>query len=239
MADASLSLAGELYVHGHRRAGEPVQQVATLTDAAGADSQIGRTCRRRSTGATTRPRGDAGGHSTPGVYTVEGSHTYAEYGPYTIEVSASDKGGSSVPLTATASTTVADASLSLAGAFTFTATEGQASAVQQVATLTDAAGADSQIGDLSATINWGDNTDQRGDAGGHGHAGRVHGRGLAHVCRYGAYTIEVSASDKGGSSVPLTPTASTSVADASLSLGGRLYVHGHRRAGERCSRWPR
>ena len=30
--------------------------------------------------------------------------------------------------------------------------------MQQVATLTDAAGADSQIGDLSATINWGDST---------------------------------------------------------------------------------
>ena len=54
---------------------------------------------------------------TPGVYTVEGLHTYAEYGTYTIQVSASDVGGSSVPFTGTASTSVADASLSLAGPY--------------------------------------------------------------------------------------------------------------------------
>ena len=104
--------------------------------------------------------------------------------------------------------------------------------MQQVATLTDAAGADSQIGDLSATINWGDNTTSAATLVATSTPGVYTVEGSHTYAEYGAYTIEVSASDKGGSSVPLTPTASTTVADASLSLAAP-YVHGHRRAGER------
>ena len=55
--------------------------------------------------------------ATPGVYQVEGRHLYAEGGTYTIQVSASDTGGSSVGLTSTASATVTDLPLT-AGALT-------------------------------------------------------------------------------------------------------------------------
>ena len=220
VADASLSLAGAFTFTATEGQASAVQQVATLTDAAGADSHIGDLSATINWGDSTSTAATLLATSTPGVYTVEGSHTYAEYGTYTIQVSASDVGGSSVPLTGTASTSVADASLSLAGPFTFTATEGQLSAVQQVATLTDAAGADSQIGDLSATINWGDNTTSAATLVATSTPGVYTVEGSHTYAEYGAYTIEVSASDKGGSSVPLTPTASTSVADASLSLAG-------------------
>ena len=210
-----------------------VQQVATLTDAAGADSHIGDLSATINWGDNTTSAATLVATITPGVYTVEGSHTYAEYGTYTIQVSASDVGGSSVPLTGTASTSVADASLSLAGAFTFTATEGQASAVQQVATLTDAAGADSQIGDLSATINWGDNTTSAATLVATSTPGVYTVEGSHTYAEYGAYTIEVSASDKGGVERAVDPHGQHQRGRRVVELGGRLYVHGHRRAGER------
>ena len=66
---------------------------------------------------------------TPGVYTVEGLRTrMPSTGRTPLRFRRQDKGGSSVPLTPTASTvTVADGVVELGGAFTFTATEGQAS----------------------------------------------------------------------------------------------------------------
>ena len=72
-----------------------MQQVATLTDAAGTDSHIGDLSATINWGDSTTSAATLLATGTPGVYTVEGSHTYAEYGPYSIQVSATDVGGAS------------------------------------------------------------------------------------------------------------------------------------------------
>ena len=198
-----------------------MQQVATLTDAAGADSQIADLSATINWGDNTTSAATLVATGTAGVYTVEGSHTYAEYGAYTIEVSASDKGGSSCAVDPHGQHHRGQRVVEPGGRL-YVHGHRRASAVQQVATLTDAAGADSQIGDLSATINWGDNTTSAATLVATSTPGVYTVEGSHTYAEYGPYTIEVSASDKGGSSVPLTPTASTTVANASLSLAATL-----------------
>ena len=168
---------------------------------------------------------------------VTESHTYAEEGIYSPSVTAVDQAGLSTA-SATFTVTVADA-VEPGGAFTFTATEGQLSTVQQVATLTDAAGTDSHIGDLSATINWGDSTTSAATLLATSTPGVYTVEGSHTYAEYGPYSIQVSATDVGGSSVPLTATASTTVADASLSLAGALRSRPPKGRRARCSRWPR
>ena len=195
-----------------------MQQVATLTDAAGADSQIGDLSATINWGDNTTSAATLVATSTPGVYTVEGSHTYAEYGTYAIEVSASDNGGSSVPLTPTASASVADASLTVT-AQNIGAVANEGFTLVPVATLTDAAGADSRIGDLSATIDWGDGSPSSPAT-------------LVRTTTPGVYTVEgshmyttagtylatVSAVDTGGS------TADDSASPGTATVGNTVWV---------------
>ena len=181
--------------------------MATLTDAAGADWQIADLSATINWGDNTTSAGDVGGHGHGGrvhgrglahVCRVRGVHLLAGFGVR--------QGRVQCAVDPTASTTVADASLSLAdGAFMFTATEGQACGAGQVATLTDAAGADLQIGDLSATINWGDNTTSAVTLVATGTAGVYTVEGSHTYAEYGPYTIEVSVFHKGGSSVAVGP----------------------------------
>src|SRR5262249_55561161 len=101
-----------------------------------------------STATITRP----GGVGTD--FVVSGNHTYAEEGAfYTITVSITDVGGSTV--SATSSATVADATLTATGGFTVTATEGTNSGSQTVATFTDA-NPTAPLSDFTTTIDWGD-----------------------------------------------------------------------------------
>ena len=100
--------------------------MATLTDDAGTYSRPsdlsatinwgdGTTLAPDVTGATLVEIG------TSGVYQVEGTHTYAEYGSYTLTVSASDLGTSTASSTGTAA--VADAALQVTNVG-LSATEG-------------------------------------------------------------------------------------------------------------------
>ena len=76
--------------------------VATLTDAAGADSNIGNLSATINWGdgntvtvtSTPSANGQIVATATAGVYTVEGSHTYTASGSYSVTVSAVDVGGS-------------------------------------------------------------------------------------------------------------------------------------------------
>lgn len=86
-----------------------------------------------------------------GVFTVSGTHTYAEEGTNSPIATISHDTAASV--TITASVAVTDANL-VATAATLTATEGAAQALN-VATFTDSGGAE-PISAYSATIDWGD-----------------------------------------------------------------------------------
>ena len=131
--------------------------VGTLTDAAGNDSI-------QSQLSVTINWGDTHSSSatlvatSPGVYQIEGSHTYAEEGTYTVTASAVDTQGSTADnISAPANATVADAALT-AGALTPpVATEGAAFSNTVVFHFNDAdlAGTAS---DYVATVNTGDAT---------------------------------------------------------------------------------
>jgi hypothetical protein len=89
-----------------------------------------------------------------GVFTVTGSHTFAEEGAYNVTITLHHDAAPDASVVSTA--TISDPSVVLnATATTFNANEGQASASQVVATFTDPAGAEA-IGEYGATVNWGD-----------------------------------------------------------------------------------
>src|SRR5207245_420714 len=103
-------------------------------------------------GTITQP----GGIGT--AFVVNGGHTYAEEGSYTVTITITDKGGSTVTAKPTAA--VADAALSASGT-AVSATEG-ISFSGQVASFTDANPTapltDFTTGMGGASINWGDGT---------------------------------------------------------------------------------
>src|SRR5207248_1054028 len=131
------------------------QTVATFTDPGGVEST--------SDYSASINWGDGSAASTGvitvsgGVFTVKGSHTYAEESaadhpgsnPYQITVTISHEGAPTA--TASSTATVSDPAVVATGGFSVTATEGAASASQTVATFTDPGGAEA-VGDYSASI---------------------------------------------------------------------------------------
>jgi len=215
VGDAALSARG---VNISPTEGTPLSNVivATLTDAAGSYSHMQDLSATINWGdGSSATAATLVATSTPGVFDVEGSHTYAEHGTDTISVSASDVGGSTASTTSTAS--VADASLSATGV-NVSATEGAPLSNVIVATLTDGAGSYSNPNDLSATINWGDSSSSAGKLVATGTPGVYSIEGSHTFGEYGSYTVSVSINDAGGSTASAQSTAS--VADASLSASG-------------------
>ena len=92
-----------------------------------------------------------------GVFSVHGSHTYAEEGTYHPYAVVTDNGGSTVTTSQTLVTeTVADAALTdTSAAAAASATEGASTGTLTVAAFTDANSGDHH-GDFTATIHWGD-----------------------------------------------------------------------------------
>jgi hypothetical protein len=102
------------------------------------------------------------------VFTVSGTHTYAEEGtpdhggPFVISVTMTS-GGSTA--TATDNTNIGEAPLSATGAFTVNAVETQ-SFTAAVATFTDTGGPENATLDYTASIDWGDGTISTGTISG-------------------------------------------------------------------------
>ncbi len=149
-----------------------------------------------------------------GLYTVSGTHTYAEEGTYPISIAVSDDGGARATISGTA--TVADAALTGSSAAVAGGTEGATnSSVLSAATFTDA-NPGNHTNDFIATIAWGD--------GGPTSAGTVSydsGSGTYTVtgshtyAEEGSYAISISVADQGGSMTTISGTAT--VADAALT----------------------
>jgi hypothetical protein len=177
------------------------------------------------TGVTEAFLTQPGGVGTP--FVVNGTHTYAEEGPYTIKVSITDNGGSKV--TATSTATVADAPL--------TATGTPVHGVEgipfsgQLATFTDA-NPNAPIQDfvfncplcaspvdhrVNLVIDWGDNSGPQSDVGditqpgGIGTPFVVSGSHL--YAKGGSYTITLTVTDNGGSTATTTATATVTDPD--------------------------
>ncbi|HLJ95117.1 MAG TPA: choice-of-anchor Q domain-containing protein, partial [Gemmataceae bacterium] len=127
------------------------QTVATFTDPAGPE-----TLSDYSASITWGDGGPAtvGNLSQSGTtFTVQGSHTYAEEGTYTITVTINHETTTAQTVTSTA--TVSNPPVAASGGFSFSAVEGSGFTAQKVATFTDPGGPET-LSDYSASITWGD-----------------------------------------------------------------------------------
>jgi len=155
-----------------------------------------------------------------GVFTVSGTHTYAEFGSYQVTVMISDKGGRST--TAKSTATVADAALTATGA-TLTANAGQplvpaSDPPPLIGSFTDGDPL-ATLDDFgtTVTVDWGDGTTSAGQL--QAEAGAVFDIVSTHVYqKVGTYTITIPIADKGGSSV--TVTSMVTVQDARINPSG-------------------
>ena len=140
-------------------------------------------------GATT-----AGVVSGPsgGVFTVTGSHQYAEEGAYTVKVTVVDDGGQTTSGTGTA--TVADAPLAASCATPVVSVPNFSGTV---ATFTDA-NPGATVADFTATINWGDASSSAGTVTGPS-GGHFTVSGTHTYATLGSHTITVTIVDDGGS----------------------------------------
>src|SRR2546426_540644 len=145
-----------------------------------------------------------------GVYSVTGSHTYADEGSFTVAVDIADIGGAST--SASLSATVADAALTATAGADISATEGASTGTVTVATFSDANPGD-HTADFTVTIHWGDSSSSPGTVS---FAGGVYSVTGSHTYgEEGTFAVSVSIVDDGGSTVSAGLTAT--VADAALS----------------------
>jgi hypothetical protein len=153
-----------------------------------------------------------------GVYTVHGTHTYAEESSgLTLSVTVTDRGGSTATQAAAVPVTVADAALTIATVTAPSATEGVNTGQVTVATFTDAdpAGITS---DYTATIAWGDGNTSTGTIVDLGLVGGVHTFGVQGNNTYAEetsapLTLSVTVTDHVATA---TKTGSVTVVDAPL-----------------------
>src|SRR5262249_32921466 len=150
VADAPLSATGKSVstVEGSAFTGV----VATFTDA-NPNGAVGDYTATIQWGDGATSTGTLAYDAGNGLFTVTGTHAYAEEGSYALAVAVADDGGSTAAASSLA--WVADAPLSATGE-NLVAIEGSAfSGV--VATFSDG-NPNGAAGDFTATINWGDGT---------------------------------------------------------------------------------
>lgn len=150
----------------------------------------------------------------PTHFTVDGTHTYADEGNFTQNITVTDSDSGTVSTTSTAA--VADAALAGAGGFTLTGTEGPTSLLGggtdnapvsgTVATFTDANPA-AAAADFTASIAWGDGSTSAGTVSGSA-GGPFSVAGSHSYAEDGTYPISVTITDDGGSRAAATSTAS-------------------------------
>src|SRR5262249_51720778 len=135
-----------------------------------------------------------------GSFTVTGSHTYTDEGSYTVGVQITDGNNSSDTATTSSTATIGDAALSASGKGTLP-TGGSFSGV--VASFTDAKPG-GQVGDFTASIDWGDGSTTTGAVAANGGAFDVSG---SHVySSTGSHDLSVSIADDGGSTASARTT---------------------------------
>lgn len=147
-----------------------------------------------------------------GVFTISGSHTYAEDGAYTVQAVVDDPNGGVVTIAGAA--TIAEAPLSAAGV----AVSGQEQTplTGAVATFTHGGGAE-PASDFTATVAWGDGTTSTGTV--NEANGTYTVNGSHNYVEDGAYAVTATINDASGRG-SVTANTTASIAEAPLSATG-------------------
>ena len=216
IADASVVPTGNFTIVGMEASNTGLQTVATFTDGPGEplseySASIDWGDSQTSTGVITFANG---------VFTVQGSHTYAEESAgYSIAVTIHHDVAPDATATSTAN--VSDVPVVATGGFSASAVEGVTSSIQPLATFTDPVGAGA-LSDYSATIGWGDGMSSDGQISFAGGTFTVSGSHL--YAEEGPYTISVTIHHETAATV--TVTSGANVNDQNLIATGSFTYSG-------------
>jgi YVTN family beta-propeller protein len=211
VADPAVAATGGFTVSATEGANSGSQTVATFTDPGGAEALTDYSA-IIAWGDNTTSAGTI--NYSNGVFTVSGSHQYAEEGSYAIAVTIHHD--SAPDATAKSTASVADPAVAATGGFAVRATEGANSGSQTVATFTDPGGAEA-LTDYSATIAWGDNATSSGTITYSNGVFTV--SGSHQYAEEGSYPITVTIHHD--SAPNATANSSAAVADANLDATGQ------------------
>jgi uncharacterized repeat protein (TIGR01451 family) len=153
-----------------------------------------------------------------GIFSVSGSHSYAEEGTAPITVSIHHALALDVEVTSSAS--ISDAAVNAKGS-TFQATEATPFTDQAVATFTDPGGAEA-LSDYSASIDWGDLTSSAGRISFDSITGVFTVSGDHTFAEEGPYTVRVTIHHDTAADV--TATGSAQVVDAPVDATGGFSI---------------
>jgi hypothetical protein len=148
----------------------------------------------------------------PATVRVDGVHTYANSGTYTILVTTDSNGGQAV--TTTAAANVASDGLAAVAIPAINATPNVSTGSVGVSIFTDT-DYNAKAGDFSATINWGDGSDTSAGTvsvipGTGGNPATVTINGSHTYASYGQYAIQVTTTSADGQSITTDATADVS-----------------------------
>jgi autotransporter-associated beta strand protein len=162
IADADVSPTGGFTVTATEASASGSQTVATFSDPGGPESNSDYSASIDWGDGSATSSGVVAFFADPSTFSVQGNHTYAEEGTFTITVTISHD--SSTPQTATSMANVGDVSVSATGGFTIVGAPGcdtgsefplLPGSNQTLATFTDPAGSE-PVANYSASIDWGD-----------------------------------------------------------------------------------
>jgi hypothetical protein len=199
VSDPAVDATGGLTVTAVEGNSSGNQTVATFTDPAGAED-VAHYSADVNWGDSTTTAGAITFDASTGVFSVQGSHTYAEEGTDTISVTIHHEMATSVSVTSTAN--VADAALTAHG--TSVSVEEGMAVNGTVATFTDA-NPGATLSDFTASINWGDGTTTDGTVTTNP-SGGFDVTGKHTYTENGQFTASISIHDVGGQNASATTT---------------------------------
>jgi hypothetical protein len=154
-----------------------------------------------------------------GSFAVSGSHAYAEEGYFSFTVTIHDVGGSMVIIAGTA--TIFDPPVMPVSVPPFSFNQGISSGTVTVATFQDQGGSE-QVGNYSATINWGDGSSTTGTITQPGSAGTVFDVSGSHTYSgAGHYSLSVTIGTAEGDSTVTSTTVQVFHPPGIIAMAGQ------------------